>query len=159
MSVANREAIPTMPVPSPAALTISRTSWRCALARDGHIPLARPVIHIGRMEGNDIVLDDHLVSRHHAVIRWSPNGYELEDLGAANGTYVQGHRIHGPVLLAPAQTIRIGKTELVFQVLPEACEAEHLQSVAPKPSAPRGGNLPRADRSEPPAAPPRHRPE
>src|SRR5258707_6845987 len=132
MSVANREAIPTMPVPSPAALTISRTSWRCALARDGYIPLARPVIHIGRMEGNDIVLDDPLVSRHHAVIRWSPNGYELEDLGAANGTRVQGHRIHARVVLAPGQTIRVGNTDLDFHVLPEASEAERSQTVAPK---------------------------
>jgi len=159
MSVANRVAVHIVPAPYPAALTIPHTSWRCALACDGHIPLARPVIHIGRMEGNDIVLDDHLVSRHHAVIRWSPNGYELEDLGAANGTYVQGHRIHGSVLLAPAQTIRIGNTELLFQVLPEAGAAEHVQAVAPKPPAPRGGNATHAGRSEPPAAPPRHRPE
>src|SRR5258708_31975926 len=137
MSVAARIAVHMIPAPSPAVLTLPRTSWRCALARDGYIPRARPVIHIGRMEGNDVVLDDPLVSRHHAVIRWSPNGYELEDLGAANGTSVQGHRIHGRVLLAPEQTIRFGKTELVFQVLPEAGEAEHLQAVAPNPSAPR----------------------
>src|SRR5262245_46435728 len=107
MSLANRVAVDAIPVPYPAALTISRTSWRCALERDGYIPLARPGIHIGRMEGNEIVVDDPLVSRHHAVIRWSPDGYELEDLGAANGTYVQGHRIHGRVLLAPGQTIRV----------------------------------------------------
>jgi RsiW-degrading membrane proteinase PrsW (M82 family) len=92
------------------------------------------------------------------AIRWSLNGYELEDLGAANGTYVQGHRIHGRVLLAPEQTIRIGSTELVFHVLPEAGEAERLQAVAPKRSAPRGGNAPRADLSKPPVALPQHEP-
>src|SRR5260221_2503899 len=159
MSVANRIAVHIVPAPYPAALTIPHTSWRCALACDGHIPLARPVIHIGRMEGNDIVLDDHLVSRHHAVIRWSSNGYELEDLGAANGTYVQGHRIHGQVLLAPAQTIRIGNRELLSQLLREEGAAEHVRAVAPRPRAPRGGNATRAGMSEPPAAPPRHRPE
>jgi RsiW-degrading membrane proteinase PrsW (M82 family) len=110
------------------------------------------------MEGNDIVLDDPLVSRHHAVIRWSPNGYELEDLGAANGTYVQGRRIHGRVLLAPAQTIRIGNAELVFQVPPEVGEDERLQAVAPTRSAPRNGNAPRAALSKPTVAPPRHEP-
>src|SRR5260370_30452233 len=128
MSVAHRVAVHMALAACPAALTLPRTSWRCALARDGYIPLARPVIHIGRMEGNDIVLDDPLVSRHHAVIRWSPNGYELEDLGAANGTRVQGHRIHTRVVLAPGQTIRVGNTDLDFHVLPEASEAERSQT-------------------------------
>ncbi len=160
MSIAKHVSVHTMPaVPYPAALTISRTSWRCALARDGYIPLARPAIHIGRMEGNDIVLDDPLVSRHHAVIRWLPNGYELEDLGAANGTHVQGHRIHGRVLLASGQTIRVGNTELAFRVLPEATEAERLQAVAPKRSATPVDDAPRADLSKPTVAPPRHEPD
>lgn len=149
MSVADRVAVPSIPAPYAAALTIPRTPWRCDLAHDGCIPLARPVIHIGRMEGNDIVLDDPLVSRHHAVIRWSPNGYKLEDLGAANGTYVQGHRIQGSVLLAPEQTIRIGNTELVFHVPPEADEAARLRAAAPQRSAARDGNAPRADLSKP----------
>jgi protease PrsW len=153
--VANRVAVHLAPAPYPAALTIPRTPWRSDLAHDGHIPLARPVIHIGRMEGNDIVLDDPLVSRHHAVIRWGANGYELEDLGAANGTYVQGHRIHGRVVLATAQTIRVGGTELVFQALPEAGEADHVQVAPPKPSAPPDGNAARADLSKLPVASPR----
>jgi RsiW-degrading membrane proteinase PrsW (M82 family) len=107
------------------------------------------------MEGNDIVLDDPLVSRHHAVIRWSPIGYELEDLGTANGTYVQGRRIHGTVSLAPAQTIRVGNTELVFHVVREAGVAERVQTTAPERSAPHSGDVPRADLSKPPLTPPR----
>ncbi|HEV2456917.1 MAG TPA: FHA domain-containing protein, partial [Ktedonobacterales bacterium] len=148
MRVANRVAVHLAPAPYPAALRIPRTPWRSDLAHDGHIPLARPVIHIGRMEGNDIVLDDPLVSRHHAVIRWGANGYELEDLGGANGTYVQGHRVHGPVVLASALTIRVGNTELVFQALPETGEGER--------PAPPDGNAARADLNELPVASPRH---
>ena len=147
MSVANRVAVHLAPAPFPAALTIPRTPWRSALAQDGHIPLARPVIHIGRMEGNDIVLDDPLVSRHHAVIRWTSTGYELEDLGGANGTYVQGHRVHGRVVLASAQTIRIGNTELVFQALPETADGER--------PAPPDGNVPGGNLSKPLITPPR----
>jgi RsiW-degrading membrane proteinase PrsW (M82 family) len=100
------------------------------------------------MEGNDIVLDDPLVSRHHAVIRWTPKGYELEDLGTANGTRVRGRRIHGRVLLVPGQTIRVGTTELVFDVLPDCS--------APERSATCGRDSPRADLSTPTVAPPRH---
>ncbi|MGZ3681778.1 MAG: PrsW family glutamic-type intramembrane protease [Ktedonobacterales bacterium] len=103
--------------PYAAALTPSGPGWRSPLAREGRIPLARPVVQIGRLEGNDIVLADPLVSRHHAAIRWMPQGYELEDFGSSNGTYVQGQRISGRVLLAPGQTIRIGSSEFGFNML------------------------------------------
>lgn len=104
--------------PYPAALTIPGGGWRSHLARDNKIPLAKPVIQIGRMEGNDVVLADPLVSRHHAVIRWTGGGYELEDLGAPNGTFVEGQRVTGRVSLAPDNLVRLGGTEMVFQVLP-----------------------------------------
>ena len=107
----------SMAPPYAAALTASGSGWRSLLARDGRVPLVRPVMQIGRLEGNDIVLSDLLASRHHAVIRWTVQGYELEDLGSSNGTYVQGKLISGRVLLAPGQTIRIGSSEFVFDVL------------------------------------------
>jgi RsiW-degrading membrane proteinase PrsW (M82 family) len=68
------------------------------------------------MEGNDIIFTDPLVSRYHAVIRWTPVGYEIEDLGSANGTSVMGRRIHGCTLLSPGQTIQIGSTDVIFHV-------------------------------------------
>ncbi|MGZ3675527.1 MAG: PrsW family glutamic-type intramembrane protease [Ktedonobacterales bacterium] len=103
--------------PYAAALTPSGPGWRSSLAREGRIPLVRPVVQIGRLEGNDIVLTDLLASRYHAAIRWTPQGYEIEDLGSSNGTYVQGRPISGRVLLAPGQTIRIGSSEFVFNEL------------------------------------------
>jgi ABC-type multidrug transport system ATPase subunit len=48
---------------------------------------------IGRAEDNDVVVDDLLVSRRHALLRITEGGWELEDLGSANGTFVNGHRI------------------------------------------------------------------
>jgi protease PrsW len=103
--------------PFAAAVTISRGTWQSRLAPDGHIPLAHPVTQIGRMAGNDIVLSDPLVSRYHTTIRWTPTGYELEDLASANGTYVQGRRVAGRLPLEPGQIIRLGNTELHFEVL------------------------------------------
>ncbi|HKV85528.1 MAG TPA: PrsW family glutamic-type intramembrane protease, partial [Ktedonobacterales bacterium] len=103
--------------PYPAALSIPSAGWRSHLARDGKIPLAKPVIQIGRMEGNDVVLSDPLVSRHHAVVRWSAGGYELEDLAAPNGTFIEGQRVTGRVGLAPGNLVRLGGTEMVFQVM------------------------------------------
>jgi RsiW-degrading membrane proteinase PrsW (M82 family) len=102
--------------PYPAALTIPGKSWLSSLTFNGKVVLARPSIQIGRMAGNDVVLNDPLVSRHHAVIRWTAAGYEIEDLGSANGTTVQGQRISGRVPLAPGQTIQIGTTDLIFSI-------------------------------------------
>lgn len=112
--------------PYPAAITILSANWRSTLARDGRIVLARPLVQIGRMESNDIVLADLLASRHHAVIRWASGGYELEDLGSANGTILDGQPIHGRASLRPGHVIRIGGTDLHFNILehdgkPEDC--------------------------------------
>jgi ABC transport system ATP-binding/permease protein len=55
---------------------------------------ARAGIRIGRASDNDVVLDDLLVSLHHAELRKRPEGgYELADLGSANGTFVNGRRV------------------------------------------------------------------
>jgi ABC-type multidrug transport system ATPase subunit len=70
----------------------------------------RPVqkeIRIGRAADNDIVLDDLLVSRHHAEIRFGPTGTGLIDLGSFNGTYVNGRPV-GQANLDPGDIIGIG---------------------------------------------------
>ncbi|HEY8983006.1 MAG TPA: FHA domain-containing protein [Streptomyces sp.] len=55
-------------------------------------------VRIGRAADNDLVLDDLVVSRHHAELRALPDGtYEIADLGSHNGTYLNG----GPVGRAP----------------------------------------------------------
>lgn len=45
-------------------------------------------ISIGRDPGSDIFLDNTGISRNHAHIERTPGGYVLEDLGSANGTYL-----------------------------------------------------------------------
>lgn len=116
-SVATASAPAAVAPPYAAALTISGGAWRSTLAQGGRVVLARPQVYIGRLAGNSVELLDPAVSRHHAVIRWGPQGYELEDLGSANGTYVQGQRVAGRVALAPGYTIRIGTTEMHFAPL------------------------------------------
>ena len=50
---------------------------------------------VGRHANSDVCLkDDPAVSRHHAVLHLSP-ALEVEDLGAANGTFVGGRRVPG----------------------------------------------------------------
>ena len=70
---------------------------------------------VGRSTDNDVVIDDPSVSRQHAQIT-SQNGlYYLEDLGSANGTYVNGIQSSGRQTITPGSTIKVGETEMEFK--------------------------------------------
>jgi ABC transport system ATP-binding/permease protein len=61
-------------------------------------PLPARTVRIGRADDNDLVIDDLVVSRHHAELHALPDGtYEIADLGSHNGTYLNGR----PVIAAP----------------------------------------------------------
>ena len=55
-------------------------------------------VRIGRAPDNDLVLPGEKVSRHHARLRWTDDGWVIEDLGSANGTTVDGNRIKAAVV-------------------------------------------------------------
>lgn len=57
------------------------------------ISLNRSVINVGRRNTNEIVIDDIRVSRTHAQIRKTSQGYFVFDAGSAGGTYVNGTRV------------------------------------------------------------------
>ena len=67
---------------------------------------------IGRGADCSILVDAEPVSRHHARLVISDDKVILEDLGSANGTYVDDTRIDQPTTLQPHQRIRIGDLEL-----------------------------------------------
>jgi pSer/pThr/pTyr-binding forkhead associated (FHA) protein len=71
-------------------------------------------ITIGRDKTNNIVLNDALVSRDHAVIQKIKNVYYLKDLESTNGTFVNGEQIPAGKYCALEHTDRIliGKSEL-----------------------------------------------
>jgi pSer/pThr/pTyr-binding forkhead associated (FHA) protein len=72
-------------------------------------PLLAPTITIGRDPMSDIVLNDPEVSRYHAQLVETIDGYEIHDMGSTNGTYVSGNRIGDePILLQIGQDIAFG---------------------------------------------------
>jgi serine phosphatase RsbU (regulator of sigma subunit) len=77
-------------------------------------PLGRKPIRIGRASTNDIVLPDQFTSSCHAIISATEAGYTLEDQGSKNGTFLNGRRITGGVVLAKGDRIHIGETDIVF---------------------------------------------
>lgn len=48
---------------------------------------------VGRVPTNEIVLENPLVSGHHAEVRWTGTYWELRDLGSRNGTFLGGVRL------------------------------------------------------------------
>jgi ABC-type multidrug transport system ATPase subunit len=80
---------------------------RDAAAGQVGLPLDQEIITIGRGPENDVVLDAPQVSRHHAHIVRTDDGVFLEDLGSANGTFIDGAKVDR-VALVQGQTISFG---------------------------------------------------
>lgn len=64
-------------------------------------------VTIGRAPDNAVVLNDLLVSRHHAALRRAGDQWELVDKNSANGTYVNGNRITR-AFIGPDDMVGIG---------------------------------------------------
>jgi hypothetical protein len=71
------------------------------------VSLDRPSVSIGRNPDQDIALTDNFVSRRHAVLRQTASGCEIEDLGSAHGTYLNGTRIRNAPL-RPGDVLQFG---------------------------------------------------
>lgn len=108
----------------------------------------------GREAGSDIVVPNKDVSRRHAEIFASPQGYVLVD-SSTNGTFVNGDRIEAQRVLARADVIRIGDHEFRFYAdrMPEVpslvnAPALPLSPSSPPPSLPPAPPSPAAGASE-----------
>lgn len=73
-------------------------------------------ITIGRESDNDVVVDNKLASRHHAMIQKIKDAYFIKDEGSTNGTFINGVRIPKEkyVKLNPGDKITIGNMNLVI---------------------------------------------
>ena len=86
---------------------------------------------LGRDPGNDIIVRDPKVSRHHAEIVFERGFFVLHDLASANGTYVNGKRIRVAPLTHGAR-LRLGNTYGRFsEELPTESEAAPMSGAEP----------------------------
>ena len=83
------------------------------MGRPAVVALGRNVVHIGRGFGADVRLDDHTVSRRHALLVRTSDGTRLIEHRSANGTYVNGQRV-GDVTLADGDVITLGRTRVTY---------------------------------------------
>jgi len=113
------------------------------LVGDVEIPLSRGEVLLGRSRSCQIVLDDVLVSRHHARLLVSRSALFIEDLGSSNGVVVNEARALGPTPVDDGSRIIVGTQELVVRATDEDARDED--------SAEESG--PRAQRKTPEALP------
>ena len=96
-------------LPRGAAVLIVRSG---AQAGD-RFALSAAETRLGRHPDSEIMLDDITVSRRHAAIEQTPEGYVVTDAGSLNGTYVNQERIERAVL-HHGDELQVGKFRLVL---------------------------------------------
>jgi len=75
-------------------------------------------IVMGRVSSAGLVLPDVSVSRQHARLFQRDGGWWVEDLGATNGTELNGVKISGPTKLSAGDRLRMGGTVVQFDPPP-----------------------------------------
>jgi len=72
-------------------------------------PLEGDQLTIGRDASNGVAINDAEVSRKHSRLSFQGGKYVVEDLGSTNGTFVNGQRLAGPVVLKPGDVVSLGE--------------------------------------------------
>ena len=75
---------------------------------------SRVELSIGREYDCDFVLDEPTVSRHHAILRRTPEGWVVRDVGSTNGTRLNGWRIDEAALRV-GDELTIGTSRFVIR--------------------------------------------
>ncbi len=76
---------------------------------------------IGRVNTNDIIIDDDNVSKEHLLIFFNEaeGVYWAKDQFSSNGTYINGRFARGETEIKSNDVIVIGKTKLIFLAIPD----------------------------------------
>lgn len=96
-------------------------------------PLTRSRTTIGRGSDADITVDDSGTSRLHLEILWDGSRAQVSDLGSTNGTRLNGERVTDAPL-PPDSVIELGRTRVVFRVLPQSAGVDQFADLRGGPS-------------------------
>ena len=89
---------------------------------------------VGRAKTNNVVVDDALASRVHAVLVSSPAGLEIRDNNSSNGTFVNGTLITR-AMLRDGDVVTIGNTDLLATgntLVPQPAAAREQRADRPR---------------------------
>ena len=101
--------MPIDDLPTDAAVLIVRSGVQAG----DRFTLKGNVTKLGRHPDSEIMLDDITVSRRHATIQRTDEGYVVSDAGSLNGTYLNQERIDRAVI-RHGDELQIGKFRLVL---------------------------------------------
>jgi len=131
------------PPTRPAGGTIGWLDVEHADGRIETVPVGFSGVRIGRgrQSGNDLVLDDPLVSKAHARIEPGASGLRVIDLNSTNGTWVGGQCLQPdvPCALSAGSTLRVGGTTLVLRMSDD--DATVAGNAVPAPPRPESGEM------------------
>jgi len=94
--------------PAPTTAIVVAEGRRMVVGRSGAT--------IGRSRDCDVVLADGNVSRRHAEVLPTEDGWSVNDLGSTNGVLVNGRRISAATRLEAGDRIELGTSELRFEL-------------------------------------------
>ncbi len=102
------------------AKPIARIKWVTEKGTETYVLGPDAIVTLGREPGNDIIIPQGSISRTHARIEWIGNSYVLNDLGSANGTFVNGQRLgRAPWILKDGDKILLDVFPLRFEIVEE----------------------------------------
>ena len=117
-------------VPIPEELVVVE-----GLAKGKRLTLDEEMV-IGRAESGEGRLgDDPELSRKHARVFREAGRVVVEDLGSANGTYVNAARLSEPRILEPGDLVRMGRTTLELTGGKRSVEPATPPPAPPRPAA------------------------
>jgi len=115
------------------------TGGRLVCLTDGREYQVGAALVIGRDASCDVVVPGNEVSRRHAQIVATEQGFVLVDT-STNGTFVNGHRVEGSRVLHRADVIRVGADE--FRFYGEPTPGVPVSPAAAPATAPAGAEPP-----------------
>jgi predicted component of type VI protein secretion system len=96
-------------------------------------------LEIGRLDTADIAIRDKSVSRQHARILPTPSGFEIEDLGSVNGTWLNDRQITDRTQLSNGDRLMIGDVPLTVEVVQAQQPAPVVLDATTSPPVTPGG--------------------
>jgi hypothetical protein len=115
---ADTEHRPLAGLPAGATRRLTRHRDVALVLGDGaSVPVSHTPFTIGRGPGNDLVVASMAVSRRHAELVATDDGFALRDLGSHNGLVVDGTRL-SEVELGPGVVVALGDVQLTLKYLP-----------------------------------------
>jgi hypothetical protein len=132
-------AVPRAKRPAPRVEAKAKFVVEAGPANGQEFELDGDELVIGRAADNAISIPDTSVSRKHALVRRTPSGWAISDMGSGNGTLLNGAAITEETELSAGDKIVFGDSELVYDA--GAAPAALAVRAPSRPARPRATDV------------------